>query len=258
MAPDLRSTIAASHATGVSCSEIARRLDVAAPTVTYHLRRLSTVEGRSPDTGGPEVPQHVRSEVSTRGAIAELLATGATRARVARELGLAKATVGYHARRLGGKIDTRCARRYDRGLVQRYYDEGHSVRECIAAFGFSSASWFDAVKRGAVRARPAGMPIDELLRADAYRGRHVKTRLIAAGLKEYRCEGCGLTEWRAQPITLALHHVNGIRNDNRLENLQLLCPNCHSQTDTFAGRNGRERSPPDAGDIRGGPGARAD
>jgi hypothetical protein len=51
--------------------------------------------------------------------------------------------------------------------------------------------------------------------------------------KENKCECCGITEWNNSPITLQLHHINGNRCDNRLENLQLLCPNCHSQTDNF-------------------------
>jgi hypothetical protein len=136
-------------------------------------------------------------------------------------------------------IDERCARRYDWDVVQRYYDAGHSVRECAVAFGFSSASWFDAIRRGAVVARPSATPIAELLVVGTDRGRHnLKLRLIKAGLKESRCERCGLADWRGEPITLALHHVNGVRNDNRLENLELLCPNCHSQTDNYAGRKG--------------------
>lgn len=61
-------------------------------------------------------------------------------------------------------------------------------------------------------------------------------RLVAAGLKEERCEECGLEEWRGRVVPLALHHVNGDRDDNRIESLQLLCPNCHALTDTFAGR----------------------
>ncbi|HWF50270.1 MAG TPA: HNH endonuclease [Solirubrobacteraceae bacterium] len=55
------------------------------------------------------------------------------------------------------------------------------------------------------------------------------------------CERCGLIDWQGDPLTLALHHINGERHDNRLENLMLLCPNCHSRTDTYAGRNGRGR-----------------
>ena len=68
---------------------------------------------------------------------------------------------------------------------------------------------------------------------------HLKRRLIAAGLKENRCENedCGLAEWRGKPLSMALHHVNGDGSDNRLENLRMLCPNCHSQTENFAGRN---------------------
>lgn len=187
------------------------------------------------------------AQSTTRIEVARMLALGMQRTEIARRLGLSKATISYHARRLGQSIDERCARRYDWDAVQTYYDAGHSVRECIATFGFSAASWGDAVKRGAVVARPSATPIAELLVADTYRGRYnLKLRLLREGLKENRCEGCGLTDWRGQPLTLALHHVNGQRNDNRFENLQLLCPNCHSQTGNYAGRNGRRPRVEDA------------
>jgi hypothetical protein len=56
-------------------------------------------------------------------------------------------------------------------------------------------------------------------------------------IRGHRCEGCGLAEWRGQPITIELHHVDGNTDHNAEDNLQLLCPNCHSQSDTHRTRN---------------------
>lgn len=74
-----------------------------------------------------------------------------------------------------------------------------------------------------------------------YTTKYVKERLFRDNLKKYECEECGLYEWRNKPITLQLHHKNGKNKDHRLENLQILCPMCHSQTDNYAGRNRRLR-----------------
>lgn len=64
----------------------------------------------------------------------------------------------------------------------------------------------------------------------------LKKRLFAMGVPNVCSCGQG-PEWNGKPITLTLEHKNGIANDHRLENLEILCPNCHSQTDTFAGKN---------------------
>lgn len=65
----------------------------------------------------------------------------------------------------------------------------------------------------------------------------LKLRLIKEGLLEEICSECKLTEWMGKPIPLALDHINGVNNDNRLENLRLLCHNCHGQTSTYCGKN---------------------
>ena len=65
----------------------------------------------------------------------------------------------------------------------------------------------------------------------------LKGRLIAEGLKEHKCECCGITEWNGKPAPIELDHINGNHHDNRLENLRILCPNCHAQTDTYRGKN---------------------
>lgn len=65
----------------------------------------------------------------------------------------------------------------------------------------------------------------------------LKLRLFKEGLKERRCEHCGLCMWQGREIPLELHHINGVKDDLRLENLQILCPNCHAMTDNYRGKN---------------------
>jgi DNA-binding CsgD family transcriptional regulator len=236
----IREEIARLLDTGLAPAEIARQIGVAPPTVDYHLERMNrpAAEICAEASNARATPRRVE----TRDRVAAMLADGWGKNAIARELGLSRSTVSYHARRLGEDVDSRCARRYDWQEVQRYYDDGHSVRECRDHFGFSAQTWHAAVKRGAVVARPHALPLDELLVAGVYRSRfNLKLRLVKAGVKQKLCESCGIASWNGQRISLALHHVNGDRHDNRLENLQLLCPNCHSQTETYAGRNGHSR-----------------
>lgn len=78
-----------------------------------------------------------------------------------------------------------------------------------------------------------------LVNRSTYRGgtSKLKARLCREGLLTPTCARCGLVEWLGQRIALHLDHRNGDRFDNRIENLRLLCPNCHSLTDTYCGRN---------------------
>lgn len=83
-------------------------------------------------------------------------------------------------------------------------------------------------------------PMEELLVENSTytNNTRMKIRIINEGVLEYKCEGCGNEgEWLGKPISLQLDHINGINNDNRIKNLRFLCPNCHSQTETYSGKN---------------------
>lgn len=83
-----------------------------------------------------------------------------------------------------------------------------------------------------------GKPMTEILvQGSTYQSFKLKRRLLKEGIKDGVCECCGLREWQGVSIPLELHHINGNNRDNRLENLQLLCPNCHALTDSYRGKN---------------------
>ncbi|HEX3456778.1 MAG TPA: HNH endonuclease signature motif containing protein [Candidatus Baltobacteraceae bacterium] len=132
-------------------------------------------------------------------------------------------------------------RKYDWSEIQAYYDEGHSYRQTQRYFGFCAMAWTKAVQRGEITTRSFGMSISQLLANPKRCRSHLKGRLLRAMLLENRCQVCGLSEWLGRPINAHLDHINGIKDDNRLENLRMLCPNCHSQTPTYSGRNARLR-----------------
>ena len=80
--------------------------------------------------------------------------------------------------------------------------------------------------------------IEELLTTDnTFQTYKLKQRLLKERIIENKCIECGITEWNGKIINMHLDHINGINNDHRLENLRMLCPNCHSQTDTYCGKN---------------------
>jgi len=81
-------------------------------------------------------------------------------------------------------------------------------------------------------------PIEEVLveHSTWVNTNHLRERLLNEGIKEWKCECCGLSKWQGQKIALELHHINGIKDDLRIENLQILCPNCHAYTDNYRGK----------------------
>jgi len=89
------------------------------------------------------------------------------------------------------------------------------------------------------------IPLEKILIENSLYGggtSKLKGRLIKEKLLIYKCYECGINEWKGKPLALDLEHKNGNRFDNRIENLTILCPNCHSQTSTYRGRKNLKNS----------------
>lgn len=82
-------------------------------------------------------------------------------------------------------------------------------------------------------------PLKQILKENSSFSRtSLKVRLYKEGIKKHECEECGQGEiWRGKKMSLILDHINGIHNDNRIENLRIICPNCNSTMETHAGKN---------------------
>ena len=82
-------------------------------------------------------------------------------------------------------------------------------------------------------------PLDKILveNSNFITSSHLRKRLIDENILENKCYICGIINWNDKYISLHLDHINGNNLDHRLENLRILCPNCHSQTDTFGSKN---------------------
>jgi hypothetical protein len=104
-----------------------------------------------------------------------------------------------------------------------------------------SAEHFDPRAACGANLKRRARPLSEVLVAGSTYGRqHVKRRLLAEGLKESRCELCGQGEiWRGKPMSMILDHINGVRDDHRIENLRMVCPNCAATLETHCGRRNR-------------------
>lgn len=116
-------------------------------------------------------------------------------------------------------------------LLRRYVDEVWSI----------STDHFDPGAAARANLNRAAKPIEEILVVESsYSRGKLKDRLFGEGLKERRCEMCGQDErWRGRSMALILDHINGVPNDNRIENLRILCPNCAATLDTHCGRKNR-------------------
>lgn len=107
--------------------------------------------------------------------------------------------------------------------------------------------WIDAnvLKLSNFKTGLVEIPLEEILvKNSKYTYSDLKGKLIKNKLLEDKCSECGLKDqWNGKLLVLQIDHINGEHDDNRIENLRLLCPNCHSQTDTFCGKHKSTRLP---------------
>jgi hypothetical protein len=120
-----------------------------------------------------------------------------------------------------------------------------TLKKLIAAYGISTEhfdpNWM--IRTGVVR---RAMPLERVLVQDStYDRGKLKQRLYESGLKHRRCELCGQgEEWRGARMGLILDHINGVPDDNRLENLRIVCPNCAATLETHCARKNRIKRDP--------------
>ena len=109
--------------------------------------------------------------------------------------------------------------------------------------GFQGNQALKGAKKPWTDARKNKVDLDDILSNKKWMtSSKVKLKLFEFGLKKNLCEDCGISEWNGKSIVCHLDHVNGDNRDNRLENLKILCPNCHSQTATYCRGQGKNKA----------------
>jgi len=113
-----------------------------------------------------------------------------------------------------------------------------TIKNKVKQYSIDISHFLGKPQKGITKIRPPIHSLSEILcENNTYQSNKLKERLIKAGILKNKCYICGLTEWRGESLTMQLHHINGISTDHRLENLRLDCPNCHSQTTNYRGKN---------------------
>lgn len=95
-------------------------------------------------------------------------------------------------------------------------------------------------RKGFIRYENGYKTVEEYIQGTSVHSSVLRQKLIREGYKENKCEKCGISEWNGEPLTLELHHLNGNHYDNNIDNLQILCPNCHSQTKNYRNYNNED------------------
>lgn len=205
-------------AEGVSKTQIARRVGVSLRSVGYCIKKYGNLETLQ------QARMQFEAGYSNRGFRSEITDEQVCQA-VAKASSMREVLIMLGVVPAGGNYKT-----FKQRIIELGLDTSH----------FRGKGWRKGKKKPTYK-----IPLEQILRENStyQRTTSLRKRLIEEGYFEHRCAECGLTEWRNQPIPLELDHINGERQDNRLENLRLLCPNCHALTSTYRGKNMQLKKP---------------
>lgn len=179
--------------------------------------------------------------------IIERIKQGKNLLEITKEFSCAKSTVSHHAKKIGHKFPKSrpfaIYSKLDWIRVQELVDRGKTFNQIKNEIGICSATLTNAKKRGLFKTKklPAQMSLSEL--EDNFDGKraicHIR-RLFKNKLKELhgcKCSMCQNEDWLGKKLSLELDHIDGNPFNNKASNMRLICPNCHSITDTWRGRN---------------------
>ncbi|NBO98695.1 MAG: HNH endonuclease [Proteobacteria bacterium] len=130
----------------------------------------------------------------------------------------------------------------DEQLIEAFKESSH-IGKVSVKFNLPTITIWRRLKKLGIELKTiknnVKIPIQEILEGKHpyYQTFKLNRRLIKENILENKCSVCNINSWNGKPIRLHLDHINGISSDHTLKNLRLICPNCHSQTETYCGKN---------------------
>lgn len=173
--------------------------------------------------------------MSTKEKVIELRKQNKTIPEICKELNISKGTVGYHlkdskiiVKRIHSEETKKKIGNKQKGIKKKVSNKIKIVLR--KQDGYENPRRFDYTKV---------LNGIEKINSTYYNShtQRIKKWIFDKKIKEYQCEICSISEYNNKKISLELDHIDGNMNNNKLENLRILCPNCHSQTDTYKGKN---------------------